>query len=408
MSAALQPECLLEVNHVRKAFPGVVALEDVSLRFNCGTVHALAGENGAGKSTLMKIIAGLYRPDAGELRWRGQPLRLSSPRHALETGIAIIHQELNLMSCMSVAENIWIGREPRNRIRLISHRALHRQTRDLLARLHLDLDPGAELRTLSIAGRQLVEIANALSYESQLLIMDEPTSALSEHDTEHLFAIVRELKNQGKSIVYITHRMDELFAIADEVSVMRDGKHVGTDRPANLTRNQIIRMMVGRELSQFFPAPPVTSGAVVLSAQRLTLRPHFHDVSFELRAGEILGVAGLIGAGRSKLAETLFGLARATSGRIEIGGRTARIDSPHAALSRGMAFVTEDRKETGCFLKLSVLENLEVALLSRAFVEYGFVRKSAITRACAAIAQLLRVKTPNLQVPIEQLSGGNQ
>src|SRR5213082_3715803 len=262
--------CLLEVRNVCKAFPGVVALDDVSVRLGRGTVHALSGENGAGKSTLMKIIAGVYALDAGELLLNGRDLRLGSRRDALNCGIAMIHQELNLMPCMSVAENIWIRREPINALGLISHLELKRRTRALLERLRIDIDPEAEVRTLPVAARQMVEIARALSYESELLIMDEPTSALGERDAEHLFAIIRELRAQGKSILYITHKMDELFEIADEVSVLRDGRYIGTASPLDLTRDELIRMMVGRELSQGFPSARARPGAVVLSARDLT------------------------------------------------------------------------------------------------------------------------------------------
>ena len=400
--------CLLQVRNVSKGFPGVVALDDVSLQLRCGTVHALIGENGAGKSTLMKIIAGVYTPDAGELRLRGSAVHLSSPRQALQNGIAMIHQELNLLPYMSVAENIWICREPVNACGVIRHRELHRRTHALLERLRIDIDPQAEVRTLSIAARQMVEIAKALSYESQLLIMDEPTSALTETEAQHLFAIIRELQAQGKGILYITHKMDELFEIADQVSVLRDGKHIGTDSPRNLTRHELIRMMVGRELSQIFPREPARPGAVVLSARELTLEQQFHDISFDLHAGEILGIAGLLGSGRSKLAETLFGLTPASSGRLSIEGCEVRVDSPRAAMARGMAFVTEDRKETGCFLALSVLENLEISVLNRDFVRFGFVRQRAVTQACAAMSRLLRVKTPDLHERIGNLSGGNQ
>ena len=400
--------CLLEVCNLSKAFPGVVALDDVSLRVKRGTVHALIGENGAGKSTLMKIIAGIHTPDAGELRLHGSKVQLSSPRQALQNGIAMIHQELNLMPFMSVAENIWIGREPLNALGLISHRELHRKTQAQLERLGLDVDPQAEVRTLSIARRQMVEIAKALSHESELLIMDEPTSALTEKDAEHLFAIIRELQAQGKSILYITHKMEELFEIADEISVLRDGQYIGTASPSNLTRDEIIRMMVGRELSQIFPREPARPGAVVLSARDLTLEPQFYNVSFDLHAGEILGIAGLVGSGRSQLAEALFGLTAPSSGQLWIEGCEVKLDSPQAAMSRGMAFVTEDRKETGCFLRLSVLENLEIAVLRGGFVRCGFVRKRAATQACAAMSRLLGVKTPDLHERIENLSGGNQ
>jgi inositol transport system ATP-binding protein len=400
--------CLLEVRNISKAFPGVVALDDVSLRLRRGTVHALAGENGAGKSTLMKIIAGIYTPDAGELRLQGRTLRLASPRQALQSGIAMIHQELNLMPSMTVAENIWIAREPLNRLGVISHSELNRRTAALLERLRLDIDPQALVRTLPIALRQMVEIAKALSYDSQLLIMDEPTSALSGHDAQQLFAIVRELKSQGKGILYITHRMDELFEIADEVSVLRDGRYIGTHTPRNLTRDELIRMMVGRELSRIFPGEAAAHGEVVLSARQLTVRGQFHDVSFELHAGEILGIAGLVGCGRSKLAEALFGLIPLSSGRLWIAGREVTIGAPRAAMARGMAFVTEDRKESGCFLTLNVLDNLEISVLNQGFARLGFVRTRALTEACAAMSRTLRIKTPDLRERIENLSGGNQ
>jgi inositol transport system ATP-binding protein len=400
--------CLLEVTHVSRSFPGVRALDDVSLRVAAGSVHALVGENGAGKSTLMKIIAGMVRADAGELRLSGRILQLHSPRDALANGIAMIHQELNLMPSMTVAENIWIGREPVNKLGMISHSELHRRTRRLLERLQIDLDPEAEVRTLPIAGRQMVEIARALSHESQLLIMDEPTSTLSERDAAHLFRIIRGLKSDGKAVLYITHRMEELWEIADEVTVLRDGRYIGTDRPGNLTREALIRMMVGRELARIFPRERAAAGAVVLAVRGLTLPPHFHDVSFELRSGEILGLAGLIGAGRSKLAEALFGVTPASSGQISIDGAKVDIDSPCSALARGLAFLTEDRKETGCFLTLNVLENLEIAVLNRGFVRGGFVRGAAITAACSSMSNRLRVKTPDLHEPIANLSGGNQ
>jgi inositol transport system ATP-binding protein len=405
--AAAPAECLFEARDIRKAFPGVVALDGVSLKLRARSVHALMGENGAGKSTLMKIIAGIHVPDAGELRLRGQAVRFASPREALQRGIAMIHQELNLLPSMSVAENVWIGREPVH-LGLVSHRELRHRTRELLDRLHIDLDPDAEVRTLSIAARQLVEIARALSYDSQLLIMDEPTSALTERDAEQLFAIVRELKAEGKGILYITHRIEELTEIADEISVLRDGRYVGTGRPGELSREEIIRMMVGRTLERIFPHEPSQPGAVALSVSDLTLPGHFDGVSFELRFGEILGVAGLVGCGRSKLAETIFGIARASRGRIQIDGREVRIDSPRTGVAHGMGFVTEDRKETGCFLPLGVLENLAVSVLSREFVRAGFVRGAALRRACGEMLQRLRVKTPDLDECIENLSGGNQ
>ena len=415
-------ECLLEARDIRKAFPGVVALDGVSLKLRGHSVHALMGENGAGKSTLMKIIAGIHAPDAGELRLRGQAVRFASPREALQHGIAMIHQELNLLPSMSVAENVWIGREPVH-LGFVSHRELRQRTRELLERLHIDLDPDAEVRRLSIAARQLVEIARALSCDSQLLIMDEPTSALTERDAEQLFAIVRELRGGGKGILYITHQIEELTEIADEISVLRDGRRVGAGRPGDLSRDEIIRMMVGRTLERIFPHEPPQPGAVALSVSNLTLPGHFYDVSFELRFGEVLGLAGLVGCGRSKLAEAIFGMTPASRGRIQIDGREVRVDSPRTSVAHGMGFVTEDRKETGCFLSLDVLENLAISALSRGvvragfgrdgfvragFVRAGFVRGAALRRACGEMLQRLRVKTPDLNECIENLSGGNQ
>src|SRR5207253_1461367 len=289
-----------------------------------------------------------------------------------------------------------------------SHRELKRRTRALLERLRIDIDPEAEVRTLPVAARQMVEIARALSYESQLLIMDEPTSALGERDADHLFAIIRELKAQGKGILYITHRLEELFEIADELSVLRDGRYVGGGTPATLTREAIVRMMVGRELPPAAPVGEAQRGAVLLAARHLTLERHFRDVSFELHAGEILGIAGLVGSGRTRLAEALFGLTGVSSGRLSIGDREVKVDSPQSAISHGLAFVTEDRKESGCFLTLSVLENLEISVLHGDFVRFGFVRTRAVSEACTAMCALLRVKTPDLHEPIGNLSGGNQ
>jgi inositol transport system ATP-binding protein len=408
LGAAAVSHPLFELCHVSKAFPGVAALDDVSLELRRGTVHALMGENGAGKSTLMKIVAGVCPPDAGELRLEGRSVRFDSPRAALAHGIAMIHQELNLMPSMSVAENIWIRREPVNALRLVRHGELNRRTRALLERLAVDIDPRAEVATLSIAMRQMVEIARALSYESRLLIMDEPTSALTEREAERLFALIRDLKSQGVGIFYVTHRMEELSAICDEISVLRDGRHVGSGTPGELSREQLIRMMVGRELAAL-PPPAATAGeTVALAARGLGVAGVFRDVTFELHAGEILGVAGLVGSGRSELAATLFGLTPATRGKIEIGGAAVRIDSPQAAIAHGIAFVTEDRKDTGCFLALSVLENLEIAVLGREFVHYSFVRGSEARAACGRMAHSLRVKTPGLHERIENLSGGNQ
>ena len=307
-------EYLLEVANVRKAFPGVLALDDVSFRLKRGHVHALMGENGAGKSTLMKIIAGIYTPDSGSFKLKGQEIKLTSPLDALRYGIAMIHQELNLMNFMTVAENIWIRREPLNGLGFVRHDEMRRRTKELFDRLDIGIDPQTEVRDLSVASRQMVEIAKAVSYNSDILIMDEPTSALTDREVEHLFKIIRTLKAQGTGIVYITHKMNELFEIADEVSVFRDGRFVGEHAAADVTRDDIIRLMVGREITQMFPKETVPIGDVALSVRNLTLEGRFRDISFDLRKGEILGFAGLVGSGRSNVAETLFGVTPATSG----------------------------------------------------------------------------------------------
>jgi len=399
---------LQEISGIRKAFPGVVALDDVRFSLRAGTVHALMGENGAGKSTLMKIIAGIYEPDAGEIRVKGRALKLDGPLDALNNGIAMIHQELNLMPYMTVAENIWIRREPLTRLGFVDHTELHNRTQALFNRLLIDIDPEAEVRNLSIASRQMVEIAKAVSFDSDVLIMDEPTSALTETEVAHLFRIIRQLKSQGKGIVYITHKMNELFDIADEVSVFRDGKYIDTRLSTDVTRDEIIHMMVGREVTQMFPKLEVPIGEVVLSVRNLTVDGIFKDISFDIRKGEILGLAGLVGSGRSNVAEALFGVVPATSGEIHIAGERVVIDTPATALKHRMAFLTEDRKDTGCFLKLDILSNMESAVLNQRYVKFGFVQSGALKRDCEAMSQSMRVKTPTLSEIIQNLSGGNQ
>ena len=399
---------LLEVEDVRKEFPGVVALDNVQMRLKRGTVHALMGENGAGKSTLMKILAGIYTPDSGTFKLRGQHIRLKNPLDALENGIAMIHQELNLMAPMSVAENIWIGREPMNCFGLINHAEMNRMTEALFKRLDIDIDPEVKTGSLSVANRQMVEIAKAVSYNSDVLIMDEPTSALTDKEVTHLFTIIRALRAEGKGIIYITHKMNELFEIADEFSVFRDGKYIATCNSADVTRDDIIRMMVGREITQMFPKETVPIGDVVLKVENLTLNGVFRDVSFEVRAGEILGLAGLVGSGRSNVAETIFGVTPASSGTISIHGKPVSISSPSVAMKYGMAFLTEDRKDTGCFLPLDIQDNTQMAVLQQRYVKMGFVEQGQLTKDATEMANRLRVRTPDMSEPIINLSGGNQ
>ncbi|MFD1382037.1 sugar ABC transporter ATP-binding protein [Rhodanobacter aciditrophus] len=401
-------EYVLEVVDVRKEFPGVLALDDVQLKIRPGTVHALMGENGAGKSTLMKVIAGIYQPDRGEVRLRGEAITLETPLKAQESGVAMIHQELLLMNSMTVAENIWIRREPKNRFGLIDHDRMRGMTVELFDRLNIRLDPDAEISTLSVANRQMVEIAKAVSFNSDVLIMDEPTSAITETEVAHLFEIIRDLRKRGIGIVYITHKMNELFEIADEFSVFRDGKYIGTHLSSDVTRDDIIKMMVGREVSQMFPKEEVDIGDVLLSVKNLSLDGVFENISFDVRKGEILGLAGLVGAGRSNVAEAIFGVTPATSGQIFINGEEVNIQSPNDAIKAGMAFLTEDRKETGCFLPLDIQENVQSAVLHQNYVNNGFVDHAGLEKESEALCRKLRVKTPSMHEIIENLSGGNQ
>jgi len=359
-----------------------------------GSVHALMGENGAGKSTLVRMIAGFDRPDSGRVVLRGR--------------VAMIHQELHLMPPMTVAENIWLGREPLTRLGFIDHRALARRTAELLEELGIAIDPEQRVGDLTIAGRQMVEIARAVSYEADVLIMDEPTSTLSEREVDLLFRIVADLRSREKAIIYITHRMSEIFRIADEVTTLRDGRVVDFSPADHLDRDRLIALMVGRELTQMFPKGNTPTERVVLSVKHLAVEGAFADVSFDVRAGEILGVAGLVGSKRTEVAETLFGLRRASSGDVCIDGRPVDISSPAVAIDLGMAFLTEDRKLSGLLLPLNVQENMEIAVLDDRFVAMGFVNAEKLGASCRDMAGSLRVKTPSLSEPVQTLSGGNQ
>ena len=398
---------LLEIVDVSKSFPGVKALANVQLRLRPGTVLALMGENGAGKSTLMKIIAGIYQPDSGELRLKGKTMHFDAPLQAQQAGIAMIHQELNLMPFMTIAENIWLGREPTNALHLVDHRHMRQQTQALLDRLRINLDPNDSVGTLSIAERQMVEIAKAVSYDSDVLIMDEPTSAITEKEVAHLFSIIADLKAQGKGIIYITHKMAEVFHIADEVAVFRDGQYIGLQRADSMDGHSLVTMMVGRELTQMFPERTAPQDKVLMSVRDLGLKGVFSGVSFDLRAGEVLGIAGLMGAGRTNVAETLFGVTPATSGSIAIDGEPVTMSDPCLAIRHGLALLTEDRKESGIFACLSVGENMEVAVLSN-FASGGFIQSTRLQALCEEMRSQLRVKTPSLDQCIANLSGGNQ
>ncbi|WP_337010314.1 sugar ABC transporter ATP-binding protein [Pantoea sp. AS142] len=397
----------LEAEGISKFFPGVKALDNVSLRVRPGTVHALMGENGAGKSTLMKCLIGMYRPDKGTIKIKGEPVQFQDTMDALRSGISMIHQELNLVPYMTVAENIWLGREPM-KFGFVDHARLNQVTQELLNRLNIRLKADRMVGELSIASQQMVEIAKAVSWDSDIVIMDEPTSALTETEVAHLFTIIRDLRKQGKAIIYISHKMDEIFTITDELSIFRDGSWIASDQTAKYTRQSLITQMVGRELTQLFPKFNNAIGEEVLTVRNLSCKDRFTDVSFSVRRGEILGVAGLVGAGRSEVMESLFGMESFDSGEILIDGIPVTIDSPSTAIEKGMAFLTEDRKKSGLFLVLSVMENMSIVNMPEYSGKSGFVSHVKMAQDCMDQIRRLNIKTPTMDQIINNLSGGNQ
>jgi inositol transport system ATP-binding protein len=398
---------ILQMEGIHKSFPGVHALKGVHLSVKPGMVHGVMGENGAGKSTLMKIAIGLYRPDAGTIRLRGKEVVFQSVHDALEQGISMIHQEMSPLPYMTVAQNIFLGREIRNRLGLIDHKAIDRASGQILEELDIHLRPRQIMGHLSVAQMQLVEIAEAVSRKADLIIMDEPTSALTEKEVAHLFTIIRSLKARGVAIIYITHKMDEVFAITDEVSVYRDGEFVGQEDSKNLNREKLIRMMVGRTVDQFFQKERAQFGKPVLEVEGLTRRGKCRDISFSLREGEILGVAGLVGAGRTEVMEALFGVAPKQAGVVKIRGKPVKIRTPSDAIRHGMAFLTEDRKRTGLYLNLSVRDNITMPSL-RNNLQGLFLKHGALRKLCNEAVTALRIKTPSLEQLVMFLSGGNQ
>lgn len=400
---------LLQMEGIHKAFPGVQALRDVHLTIERGEIHALMGENGAGKSTLMKVLTGAYPADAGRIIWQGQPVTIHAPRDAQALGISMIHQELSLLPYMTVGQNIFLGREPRGRLPgLINWRELYEQTATWLGQLDLHVDPRAEARDLSIAQQQMVEVAKALSLEASLIVMDEPTSSLTEQETEVLFGMMRSLRQRGVAIIYISHRLEEVFAIADRVTVLRDGRYIATHPIAELTPQGVVSLMVGRELvDALYAYTPTVRREVALEVVGVSDGRELSAVSFTLHGGEILGVAGLIGAGRTALAETLFGIRRAVAGEIRLGGVEQRIRSPQEAIRAGLGFVPEDRKQQGVFLNMAVRENIVMSGMGQV-TWWGFVRPSRANQVAGELVKQLDVRTPSLKQLVRNLSGGNQ
>jgi inositol transport system ATP-binding protein len=399
-------EYLLSLKNITKHFPGVRALDNVELNVRRGTVHALMGENGAGKSTLMKCVIGIYRPDSGSMTFKGEELKVINTHYALSRGISMIHQELSPIPHMTVAENIFLGREPTTWYRLVDMKKMNRRARELLDRLGIRLKPETKMVDLSIADIQLVEIAKAISYDSDLIIMDEPTSAITEVEVEGLFRIIRSLRSQGRSVIYITHKMDEVFRITDEVTVFRDGKYISTDATEKLTREMLIQRMVGRTLTEMFHKEETSIGEIALEVRNLTGR-RFRDVSFQVKRGEILGVAGLMGAGRTELLEAVFGVTRPHSGEIFVNGKKAAISSPSDAIRHGFALLTEDRKLTGIFPNATVRDNMAIANTGR-YLKNLFIAFRKIDTDCERMRELLQIKTPSIHQIIKNLSGGNQ
>ena len=404
----------LEMEDISKTFPGVRALDRVDLKLNLGEIHVLAGENGAGKSTLMKIMTGVFAADpGGKIRIDGEDVTIHDPVHARSLGISIIYQELAVVDNLTVAENIFLAREPIAATGLIDRRRMNADTRKVLDELEMDIDPNANVGRLSIGQKQMVEIARAISYDSRLIIMDEPTASLSHHETNTLLRIVKRLASQNIGIVYISHRLDEIFEIADRVTVLRDGVPVDTAPIAEMTRERLVRKMVDRDLDQLFGEHVShATDEVLLTARNLTLRKNraqgapVRDVSFDLHKGEILGFFGLVGSGRTEVMEMIFG-ARAYDGEITIDGKPVHIHSPSAAMEHGVGFVTEDRQNQGLVLGMSVRENFSLTHLGN-YCNFDWVNRRRETQACNDFIKTLGIKTPSSEQKTNNLSGGNQ
>jgi methyl-galactoside transport system ATP-binding protein len=407
-------DIILAMNHVSKSFPGVKALDDVSFHVRRGSVHALMGENGAGKSTLMKCLFGIYSLDEGEILFDGKPVHFHNPEDALKAGISMIHQELQPIPYRDISENLWVGRYPTKKIlglfSVIDHKTMRKRSEELLKRVSLKLDPSTLLKELSVSQIQSIEIAKAISYEAKVIIMDEPTSSLTQAEVAQLFDIINALKNLGVSIIYISHKMEEILKISDEVTIMRDGKYIGTWLSKELTMEKIIRNMVGRELVNLYPPKTNVPSTVSFEVKDLTSTnpKSFKNVSFSVRKGEIFGIGGLVGAQRTELVEGIFGLRSVSHGEILLHGKKITIHHPRDAVQHGIALVTEDRRGNGIFGVLSVRDNVSVASLDD-FVDFHLVLNNNKLNALAeANIKKLSIKTPSTKTKIQSLSGGNQ
>ncbi len=403
-------ENVLEMRQVTKSFPGVKALKGVDFLVKKGSVHALMGENGAGKSTLMKILYGIYEHDEGEVVFKGEPYTVKSPIDAIKKGISMIPQEISPALNLTVASNVFLGKEitAEKGLKLIKQKTMEKETQKLFDELDIDIDPSIMMSELSIANAQLVAIATAVSYNADLVIMDEPTSALTEKEVAKLYSIIRNLRDNKKiAVVYISHKLDEIFEICDEVTVLRDGEFIGSDTIDKFNKDRLISMMVGRSMNEFFHKEQAQIGDTFLEVKNLSLSKKFDNISFSLKKGEVLGVAGLMGAGRTELMEAIFGFHPAESGEIFIDGKKVNIDKPVDAINNGIAFVTEDRKATGIFPELSVKDNMIMPNINH-YLRHLLLNFKKINSDCHDQRKAISIKTPTIEQSIKNLSGGNQ
>ena len=403
-------EVLVLMEGIEKTFPGVHALSQCQFELRSGEVHALVGENGAGKSTLMKVLAGVYSKDAGRILYKGKEVEIHNPRAAQHLGISMIHQELNLMPHLTVAQNMFIGREPRQSVRfMLDEKAINTQAEQVFAMMRLNLDPRAKVADLSVAKQQMVEIAKALSFNAEVLIMDEPTAALTDTEIDELFRIIRDLRAKGVGVVHISHRLEELKQISDRITVMRDGKYIDTVPTKEASIDQIIGMMVGRTIFESTPeVPEHPSEEVVLEVKHLNRGNVIKDVSFQLKKGEILGFSGLVGAGRTEVARAVFGADPIDSGEIYVQGTKVHIGSPNDAVRHGIGYLSEDRKRYGLALGMDVEENTVLAAFKKFIGALGRVNRSKTRATAEQYVKMLAIKTPSIQQKVRNLSGGNQ
>ncbi len=400
-------EKVLEMKNITKTFPGVKALDKVNFSLRKGEVHALLGENGAGKSTLMKVLNGIHKRDAGEIILKGQPVEFEGTKEAQNAGLAIIHQELELIPHLNVAENIYLGREDRNSI-FIDYKKLYQKTEDVLDMLGVEIDPKAKINDLNIGSQQMVEIAKAVSQQAEILVMDEPTSSLTNQEIEILFKLIERLKKQDIAIVYISHRLEEVFEICDRVTVLRDGQFVGEVETKETDEDQLIKMMVGRTIEDRFPKMRFNPGEEILRVDNLSVPKEIESASFTLHKGEILGVAGLMGSGRTELAKAIFGVYKDKTGDIYYRGQKLEINSPADAIDNGIYYLSEDRKEEGLVLGLSVSDNISISVLTTMLKANTFINAAQEKELAQKYIGDLNIKTPSEKQLVKNLSGGNQ